>query len=133
MSVTALNRSLNWGEVACSAAFTGVAATLLTSVTMVPAMIFGGTKAVLEFMSQEGFKNLFGTGVELGGIGKCFKDVFCFVIPTAGAVIMTSLLGFPMTFGTGCLLVVAAVVAQIGLLCLCAGGGCCVVALASSV
>lgn len=126
-----VNRSLNWNEVACSAVFTGVAATLLTSVTMVPAMIFGATKAVLEFVSQEGFKNLF--GMELEGVGKCFKDVVCFVVPTAGAVAITSALGFPMTFGMGCLLVIAAVVAQIALLCLCAGGGCCVTAIAANV
>ncbi|MBP9840833.1 MAG: hypothetical protein KBC64_00215 [Simkaniaceae bacterium] len=117
-------------EVGCDALITSGAAVLFTSVGALPAAIFGASKAIFHILLQEG-SNCIGLGNPSYAGEKLLKEVCSVVIPIGGAVAITSLVGFPMTFGTGMLLVLASLVAQIALYCFCAGGSCCVAAIAA--
>ena len=129
MTITPVDNS-NYilGGVICQALVTIGAAVVLTSVSVVPAAIFGVTKAIFDFLAAEASQRLLGPDAGLSGCVRLLKEITCFVLPVAGAVALTSLVGFPMTIGVGFLLVLAAAVAQLAMCCLCLTGGCCLVA-----
>ncbi len=126
MTVAATKVGCLLGQAVCQGALTAGAAVLFTSIGAVPALVFGGTKALLDFVISEISKKIF------GGDYPVLQTVLSFTLSIVGAVAITTLVGFPMTLATGATLVLVAAVANIAMVCLCGAGVCCFTAVAAS-